>query len=252
LAGAVFVSLAIHGLYFAVQTLPCHLLEGWPCVELSYVLALLNAGRPGEVPLAELSANLSTFRWEILSYLVVSAGLGIWVGKKFGDALIAGHLRFLARHPWALDLPLHSKYGHTYAYVMTRVGHEGRYLVYQGRLEEFGLLANGQFSYIVLTEVHRTYMRLRTSTSVVDPVPHPIGTKRDIAGAHQRKKSRFVIEGPDIANAIFDSYEVKVGPGDFFDLQRLLEAAELSQGDILQFYVEEGILPSPPAEPSGR
>jgi hypothetical protein len=150
LAEAVFVSLAIHGIYFLAQSWPCEAIDAWPCINLEYLLALLNAGRPGEIELSTLAANLTDHRFEIFSYLLVSAALGLWAGKKFGDALISGHFRFLTRHQWTLDLPLRSKFGHTYAYVLTRISNEGRHLVYQGRLEEFGLLSNGQFSYIVL------------------------------------------------------------------------------------------------------
>ena len=64
---------------------------------------------------------------------------------------MAGPLRFLAEHDWALDLPPRPWEGHTYAYVFTRISHGGRHLVYEGRVGNFGLLANGQFSYIVIT-----------------------------------------------------------------------------------------------------
>lgn len=125
------------------------------------------------------------------------------------------------------------------------MSHEDRQLVYLGRLEQFGLLANGQFSYIVLSGAHRSYMRLLASSSVVDPSPHAIGTKATSSpgGTGRRTVSYFVIEGPDIANVVFDSYGVDAPPEDVRELGELERAIERHDEDLLKEYVKSGEIP---------
>jgi hypothetical protein len=250
LAGVVLISLLVHGLYFTIQPVLCHWLWSLPCIDLTYVLGLLNAGRPGEIELSTLASDIERYRVEIFTYLLASALAGFTIGAGLGNAIRRGHFRFLAQHRWVLDLPLPQAASHTYAHVLTRISHEGRQLVYRGRVEQFGLLANGQFSYVVLSGTHRAYMRLLEGASVMDSKPHPIGTGANVSpsGQGRRLKSLFVVEGPDIANVIFDSYavDIRAEPEALEELSEIEKASERRQEKVLEQYVTTGTVVTPP------
>jgi hypothetical protein len=83
-------------------------------------------------------------------------------------------------------------------------------------------------------------MRLEEEASTVDAIPHPIGTKASVSGGRERSKSRFVIEGPDIANAIFDSYAVKVKAEEVEELQKLVKIRY--DADAIEAYLNSGAI----------
>ena len=144
--------------------------------------------------------------------------------------------------------------GRTYAYVLTHVTHEGRNLIYEGRLEEFGLLANGQFSYLVLSDAKRGYLRMEYSAAYVDSAPHVIGSARALVGlvaGTQRVGTYFVIAGSEIANVIFDRLGVPPNPAVARDIRR--SVALMDRGELRAVYRKYGVKPPPerrPANPS--
>ena len=137
----------------------------------------------------------------------------------YGWLVSSSRIRGFSRHHWIYDLTVD---GLTYAYVLTHVRQEERVLLYRGFLRAFGLLQDGRFSYIVLSDVTRSYLRLSTSGSETEgmgltkvigssAVGGAVVTPVDVS-PRKRLKSLFVIEGQDIANAVFDILETPARP----------------------------------------
>ena len=235
LAGAVVVSLGVHGTYFVLQGWTCAL-PFWPCVNLEYVLATLQAGRPGAVPLEALAANITQYRFSILLYFIGTAAAGLWAGKWVGSQVVDGRLRWLAQHEWVLDLPVKTELGYTYAYVLTHIQHEGKRVLYRGVLDTFGIEATGRFSYVVIKEPRRSYLRLEEESPRVDVAPHLIGAAAVDSDERKGRKSAsyFAIEGEDIANVVFDRYDLYASKENREELTRMLkELNEKTPSEVL-------------------
>ena len=154
--------------------------------------------------------------WWILSYQLVTSAAGLVLGAIYSQLTASGVLRRLVRHRWIYEL---NTEGFTYAHVMTHVRQDSRILMYKGFLVTFGLQQDGRFSYIVLRDVVRLYMDLqpdgpKTSEEKEQKKIGSSGGARvdDPAASKQLRKlhSYFVIEGEDIANAVFDRLEARV------------------------------------------
>jgi hypothetical protein len=224
LAGVVFVSLLVHGGYYVIQGYGCGS-RMWPCVDLTTVLGLLSAGKPGEVPLSRIERIVFPYRTSIFIYSVASSLAGGFLGWLVGRQVAGGRLRALAQHGWVFDLPMRTKNGHTYAYVLSKLTKDERHVVYSGRLEQFGLQVSGQFAYLVLTNVCRSYLRLGDQNSSVDALEHLIGEHSRTSRLNPEEEIRvsyFVINGADVSNVVFESREMKVKGNEAQELQEVL------------------------------
>ena len=173
-----------------------------------------------------------------------------WAGYT-GFLVSRGRLRRLSRHPWVHDLHVH---GLTVAYVMTHLKHEERYLMYRGFLRAFGLQKDGRFSYIILSDVTRAYLRLEEKASITSglhehrtigqsvpgnrvPLPNAPGKRQ------ARQKSMFVIEGEDTANVVFDilAAPTEALPEPKFDelMKQIRAELDVGKGEI----VERAVVP---------
>lgn len=132
--------------------------------------------------------------------------------------------------------------------MLTNVRFEERILMYKGFLRAFGLQQDGRFSYIVLSDVARLYLTLAKAA----PETSAIQIQRMIGGStpgsviipnepskpKKRRQSLFVIEGEDIANAVFDILETEARPLKKNDLRELLRqeakaiGVELTEADL--------------------
>jgi hypothetical protein len=230
LAGVVLVSFIVHGFLYGVLWPLCHVIAALPCINLRLLFILMDVGKPDQTQVRELADALADHQWAVLGYLAVAAGFGTLGGFLTGRGIVGGPLRFLAEHDWALDLPMRQEQGHTYAYVLTSISHEGRHLVYEGRVVNFGLLASGQFSYLVLAEAQRGYLRLDYYSATVDKKPHIIGSEPDRTRRRGRKKaSYFFIQGSDVANAVLDSFDISMSSLEIQILRQLV--TELTTAD---------------------
>jgi hypothetical protein len=162
---------------------------------------------------------LHQFRWWIFSYVTLTSALGILLGAVYGTLVSTRRIRGFSRHHWIYDLTVD---GLTYAFILTHVRQEERVLLYRGFLRAFGLQQDGRFSYIVLSDVTRSYLRLAARGSATEGMglQKVIGSSdaggKALAPAswphRKRLKSLFVIEGEDIANAVFDILETPAQP----------------------------------------
>lgn len=156
-----------------------------------------------------IAEELQTYRWWIFGYVIGTAAMGVLAGSAVGKLVVAGPLRRLAQHTWIYDLSVGDNF--TVAYVLTHVRQDDRILMYQGFLKSFALRRDGKFSYIVLTDARRGYMRLGEfpTTSSRDAWRAIGGSGLSISSSveknyKRRDRSYFIIEGEDVANAVFD------------------------------------------------
>lgn len=219
-AASLFVAFFIHAILYLLLTWLC---TGWletsmPCIDLGRVLETITLETAEEANAASTVAqNLDEHRLAIPGYVALSSVLGVATGWLTGQQIVMGRLPMLAQHRWIYDLAIGEDDRTTIAYVLTHVRQEDRVLIYSGFLHSFALRPDGRFSYLVLTNAYRYYLHLeseRPRTS--DPEhwrrigdPHAPGAPAypDTHFARDnREVSLFVIEGEDVANAMFDRY----------------------------------------------
>lgn len=200
LAGTVLVAFVIHGLAFGFIQGLC---GGWrPCVDLPLVFAAVEL--PSDhLSRSQLAENLTDHRWWIYLYFLSTAAFGFGLGWLVGSrALAGGFWSFIVQHRWVheLDLEETDNQAITYAYVMTNLNHQGRYLLYRGVLKQFALTREGTFAYLVLRKPRRSYLVFRTVQSAVEQDFHQIGSSSAPAS---QGDPLLVIEGEDVANVVF-------------------------------------------------
>lgn len=99
--------------------------------------------------------------WAITGYVVASCLLGYWVGRGVGWLVVRGRFHGIAvQHAWVYPLQPGVGGVMTYAHVLTDIEHDGKALLYRGRLKHFALAANGTFDYIVLAATGQRFLRL--------------------------------------------------------------------------------------------
>lgn len=234
LAGALLLAFFIHGLAFSALSGMCG--SSLPCIDMSLVLDAVSIDARTPTVTNRVSADILAFRWWIFGYVLTTAAAGVGLGAIYGSIVSTGRLRGLSRHSWVYDLSVD---GLTYAYVLTHVSHEDRVLMYKGFLRAFGLQTDGRFSYIVLTDVTRMYLTLgkdgpETSAASAQKVIGSSASGQVVlptepATPRRRRHSVFVIEGEDVANAVFDVLETPAEPIPWADLRAMVseEAGKL-------------------------
>jgi hypothetical protein len=114
-------------------------------------------------------------------YVVATVGLGWSAGLVMGWLSVKARIPGMIQFPWAYDLRGTKDAGAiTYAHVLSTIQHDGRVLLYRGRLQHFGLNADGTFAYIALAATEQRFLDL----SHPDPYLRdrtPIGGTRGIA-----------------------------------------------------------------------
>ena len=234
LAGALLVAFVVHGFAYSFLSSICG--GALPCISLSALLQTINMDPKDLVELRKIGSMMRQFRWWILAYVTGTALSGIVLGAVYGSLVATGRFRRFSRHHWIYTLSVD---GLTYAHVLTNVGHDDRLLMYKGFLRAFGLQQDGRFSYIVLTDVTRLYMKLaetgpETSGTELQKVIGASSPGRVILPAQptkpkKRVQSLFVIDGHDVSNAVFDVLETDAEAVNAEELRSLLkqEAAEI-------------------------
>lgn len=220
LAAVVFVAFGIHAVLFGLFG---------SRIDLEVVLATLQLQGAEQVPLRTLAEVLRHSRWYILGYVLLSSALGFALGGMVGSAQ-QGMLRGLVQHAWVYALKPADNRAYVLAYVMTNIRESGRVLMYRGYLEQFGLMRNGTFAYLVLADAARYYMRLDDAGPRTDPPTSWRSIGAQSAGgttaSDTRTLSYLVVEGEDVANVIFERYEYKI-PADWLEV--LLDDDELAR-----------------------
>lgn len=255
LGGALLVSIATHGVLYVILGYWCGV--RFPCVDLRAFLEIVTFDPSNAHRADQIASAVFLNRGWILFYILGTSATGVLLGWSYGKLTSTGKIRGLSRHAWVYDLSVD---GLTYAHILTTVRQGENVLLYKGYLRAFGMRSDGHFSYIVLSEVTRLYLRL-TSDGIVTSghtAQHVIGksnsgtkiNNRAIPGI-RRLPSYFVIEGEDIANVVFDMLEFpRDKRTDLDEIYRImLEEAisdhlnrhEVSQSEILAFAKDEAL-----------
>jgi hypothetical protein len=218
LAGVLLISLVVHGsLYVAVAPVACryHL----PCVDIGQFLTALTIEKAEPSSIQSLAESISRYRGAIFGYLLVVAFAGLGAGLLLGKGIIRfRRLAALGQHTWVNRLTVGDQY--TLAWVLTNIRQDHLILIYRGFVQAAHLRKDGTFAYIVLTGVRKYYLNLSDSGAVTQPGPNEIvGVKtraleqKEITDSRKRfVHSSLVIEGEDIANVMFDRYELNIDP----------------------------------------
>lgn len=215
LAGTVLIAFVVHSSLFLLNSAACGSVI--PCIRLDEVLSAiaLDSSRGPQV-IQSVARSLEEDPVWIFLYVLLAGVLGTAAGWATGLSVVNGRFRFLAQHRWVYDLKVEDQDVLTVAYVLTKVNHQGRHLVYRGFLKAFGLQRDGRFSYLLLTNVVRYYLVLEetapVTTSPRDWIVVGRGAEydRELPGTgrpgRKRDLSYFAIEGEDISNVIFDRH----------------------------------------------
>lgn len=216
LAAVLLVSFIVHGMLYGLSPTWCR--YGVPCPSLADFLQILSVDFSRAGAIERAATNVRSHRWWIFGYQLFAQLLGIGLGWMTGWIAMRLRMKSLMQHTWIYDLSVDDNL--TVAYVMTHIRQDDRILMYQGFLRSFALQRDGRFSYIVLTDAARGYMRLgedAPTTSGVNEWQTIGGTSEPRAGPlatrmlqSRREKTVFVIEGEDIANAVFDRLAVDI------------------------------------------
>ena len=207
LAATLLESFGVHGALYALSPHVCGTVV--PCMSLESLFRVVNLNGSSRTDASAVARELEAYRWWIFGYVMSTAAAGVLAGFAVGKLVVTGFLRRLAQHTWIYDLSVGDNF--TVAYVLTHVRQDDRILMYQGFLKSFALRRDGKFSYIVLTDARRGYMHLGEvpTTSQRDAWKSIGGSGLSISASFERNykrrdRSYFIIEGEDIANAVFD------------------------------------------------
>lgn len=243
LAGAVLIAFLLHGFLYALSGSFCG--QRIPCISVQAFLEIASFDSRASGSSLSIDNTLFRHRWWIYSYFALTSLAGVLLGYLYGKFSSRRKISGLSRHPWVHSLKVE---GLTYAYVLTHVRHDNRVLMYRGFLRAFGLQQDGRFAYMVLTDTTRFYMELSANgSSTSEPESHKaIGASMasgmpvpdaDAKPKH-RSESLFVIEGEDIANAVFDILAVDAKPAKAGEFHRIVseeakhEGSDLSKSEI--------------------
>ncbi len=256
LAGIVLVAFFVHGFYFAVID-PLWCGPRWfrpPCINLDdfFRALLLESKKEDSLEAAKQAAkNLAEFRFHIFLYPLVTSWLALRAGLMWGRIIVQGRPKWFGRvrvalirtwlerradglrrtgiqlfwkHKWTYDLTVENRDGNPLlVFVLTRIRHEHRVLIYRGFLREFFVASNGQISYLVLKGVSSYYLLLNDHSAVTSEREdwHRIGGGHRTSGSEpflpfpdtevelrDDKEGYMVIHGQDIENVIFDRMDI--------------------------------------------
>lgn len=238
LAGVLLVAFVVHGIAYGFFGVQCG--GTVPCMRFDLLVDTMNLDARQTAATRDVNVMLVRFRWWIFVYVLASSTAGVGLGAVYGKLVSSGRLRGMSRHPWVYDLSID---GLTYAYALTHLKHDERVLMYKGFLRAFGLQQDGKFSYIVLSDVTRMYMRLSpegSETSGADgqrvignSSPGHVILPTAPTQPRKRRHSLFVIEGEDVANVVFDVLETAVSAVPAKELREIVVESAAEIGLVL-------------------
>lgn len=215
LGGALLIAFFVHGVYYLALSLASTFVAWIPRVDVAGFLIVLNASPGPNGGIAETEVMMRAHALAIFLYVLLTCAGGVGLGWAYGWLVSQRGVTHLTKHPWLYDLDTE---GYTYAHVMSNVKEGERVLMYKGFLRWAGLRVDGRFSYLILRDVTRYYMRLEKDAPVTsDPATHKVigETASQDSDPKLAKHTRvnaasiFFIEGEDIANAFFQRLAMK-------------------------------------------
>ena len=151
LAAVVLVSIMTHSAFSGLSVL------GGLSVDWAATLSAVQLSPPAGPRSA--AGAFAEHPWLITVYVLSTSVSGMLCGAAVG-ALVVGvklrgkiraPLRFLAQHRWVYELDPGRARTIPYVHVLADISHDGRVIIYHGRLEGFGIGHDGAFTYLILT-----------------------------------------------------------------------------------------------------
>jgi len=221
LAWAVSVAFVVHiGYYAFVDPLVCG--NAIPCVNAVHLSSALHGSSISKDSTALLAQNFSDFRKYIFSYLIATCVVGFFLGSVSSRLMLKGFFRASSEHPWIRDLIIQDNASVVWAYVLTNIRSNDRILMYKGPVKEFYANAEGQLTYLMLSEAERCYMILdkdypRTNIASTGS-RHGVGPSKEARIRPGGNGSRIawnnlLIRGDEIANVVFQRKRAPLLPG---------------------------------------
>lgn len=132
-------------------------------------------------------------------YVMIAAIVAFFLGRSISPIVFTRFFQNLGQHQWIQELARGHTLGNqfTKADVLTTLGHEGTYILYQGYLREFFFTKEGKVSYLVLDNVQIFSFSVPTEGSR----PEAPSTKRPLVSSHL--EPNLLIEGDSIQNVLF-------------------------------------------------
>lgn len=213
LAGVLLIAIVVHGVLYNLSPLVCG--TRLPCIDMGLFLRALTLDKPENRFLPIVADSIAENRSWILAYIALSSVFGAGLGWLTGSGAVAGQLPFLTQHRWAYRLSVGDKL--TTAWVLTGIQAGDRVLMYRGFLHAFHLKRDGTFSYVVLEHVRRGFLELGAEGPAASKggkwpsmgqSTRAADTRELAASRRHYDETLFAIEGEDIANIVFDRYQV--------------------------------------------
>jgi len=202
-AGVVLVAIALHGTVMAALVLRGGAAPGTPVGDL---LALAGyAALVGE-PAAGRAERFAA-RWPALFGYIAVATAVLWLlGALFIKAIDRRLLPIRLFHGWTYELLTGWRKPLVLAYVLTRIEHDGRHLMYRGFVDGLRLTRSRRIEYLVLVGTARYGLAITARGVFTDPRHRyrPITPQIVPDNAMQ-----FVIDGEDIANIAFETIRLR-------------------------------------------
>lgn len=208
LAGIISVAFVIHGGYYAfVDPLFCGNII--PCAKAVYLSSALHSSSISADSTVSLAQSLY-FRKYIFFYIVATCVVGYVLGKTLSYIIMKGFFRASSEHPWIRDIVVDG--GVVLAHVLTNIREDDRILMYKGLVKEIYATAEGQLSYLMISNAERYYMILDEDYPKIEMVSmnsrhgetslkkariHPAGSGSNI------EWNKLLIGGDEIANVVF-------------------------------------------------
>lgn len=158
-------------------------------------------------------------------YVIISTVIAFFVGRFVSPFVFTRVFQNLGQHQWIRELARHQTSWNRYtkADVLTTLGHEGTYILYQGYLREFFFTKEGKIAYLVLDNVQIFSLSVPSKPSE----PEAPSTKRPLLSG--RPEPNLLIEGDSIQNVLF--HPIGTVPTDEQALVRLRQKLTSYRGD---------------------
>lgn len=160
---------------------------------------------PGGATSSRIAANLDQHAELIVVYVIASVGMGLGGGWLLGRTM-QGPLKALLQHKWVYDIapPRGKKTGFApFAYVLTSISAESRFLCYSGPVLDFSLDRDGNFSYLVLLGASRSYLQLEDEVSKTS---RGVGIGHTSQPNQSHDQDRLYLTGDSILNVVFETF----------------------------------------------
>lgn len=144
-------------------------------------------------------AGIYALSVQLAVYVIITTIIAFVLGRFVSPFVFTRVFQNLGQHQWIRELARdqNSWNRYTKADVLTTLGHEGTYILYEGYLREFFFTKEGKIAYLVLENIQIFSLSVPTDSAK----PEAPSTKRPLVSSHP--EPNLLIEGDSIQNVLF-------------------------------------------------